>query len=83
MLSTQGLDVSSRALTRRGCLKSSTDAGTIGPCLTISPAGDRAVVDAALALASTAVDIATPGAVDRLREEFASPIPDSSLRLSS
>jgi len=48
----------------------------------ISPAGDRAVVDAALVLASTAVDIATtPGAVDRLREEFAHPIPDSSLRL--
>ena len=48
----------------------------------ISPAGDRAVVDAALVLASTVVDIATtPGAVDRLREEFAHPIPDSSLRL--
>jgi amidohydrolase len=48
----------------------------------ISPPGDRAVVDAALVLASTAVDIAiTPGAIDRLREEFAHPTPDSSLRL--
>ena len=48
----------------------------------VSLAGDRAVVDAALVLASTAVDIATtPGAIDRIREEFAHPIPDSSLRL--
>jgi amidohydrolase len=48
----------------------------------VSPAGDRAVVDAALVLASTAVDIATtPGAVDRLREEFAHPAADTSLRL--
>jgi metal-dependent amidase/aminoacylase/carboxypeptidase family protein len=48
----------------------------------VSPAGDRAVVDAALVLASTAIDIATtPGAVDRLREEFAHPAADTSLRL--
>src|ERR1700704_2806226 len=47
-----------------------------------STAGDLAVIDPALVLAFTAVDIATtPGAIDRIREEFAHPTPDSSLHL--
>jgi amidohydrolase len=38
----------------------------------VAPAGDRAVGDAALALAWTAIDLATlPGALDRVREDFA------------
>lgn len=40
----------------------------------VSPAADRAVVDAALALAWTAVDVATvPGTLERVREEFEQP----------
>jgi amidohydrolase len=38
---------------------------------TISPAGDRAVVDAAVAIAWTAIDVVTrPGALPRIRQEF-------------
>jgi metal-dependent amidase/aminoacylase/carboxypeptidase family protein len=40
----------------------------------ISPAADRAALDAALAMAWTAVDLATvPGALERVREEFEQP----------
>jgi amidohydrolase len=40
----------------------------------VSPAADRAVLDAALAMAWTAVDLATvPGALERVREEFEQP----------
>lgn len=49
---------------------------------TIKPAGDRAIVDAAVAMARTVIDLATtPGALDRIREEFENPPPPSRLKI--
>lgn len=49
---------------------------------TIKPAGDRAIVDAAVAMARTVIDLATtPGALNRIREEFENPPPPSKLKI--
>lgn len=45
---------------------------------TVTPSGDKAIVDAATAMAQTVVDlVTTPGAMNKVAEEFASPPPVS------
>jgi len=49
---------------------------------TISPAGDKAITDAALAMAWTVIDlVTTPGALEEAKASFEAGPPDSGLRL--
>ncbi|MEO7804064.1 MAG: M20 family metallopeptidase [Actinomycetota bacterium] len=50
---------------------------------TISPAGDKAILDAAKAMAWSIIDLATTeGAFDRIKEEFANPPADTTFRIN-
>lgn len=49
---------------------------------TVTTSGDTAISDAAKAMAWTVLDLATtPGAFDRIKEEFDNPAPDNTLRI--